>query len=128
MISLMILCGGIHEGSWLSYGFWLEGFIWSRLVGCPHTVLVNIPSHFGVMGLLCLILKHLVSLHIVSPCCSFTYVIGVCVMGYDGYYSKRLSLGLVSISWLCFYQHYSVFFWGNHEGYAMRVLGATIGQ
>jgi hypothetical protein len=31
------------------------------------------------------------------------YVIGVCAVGYDGYYAKRLDLGLVVISWICFY-------------------------
>jgi hypothetical protein len=46
----MILCGGSHEGSLLSYGFWLEGFIRSRLVGRLHTVLVNIPSRIWCYG------------------------------------------------------------------------------
>jgi hypothetical protein len=35
------------------YGFLLEGFIRSRLVGCLHTVLVTIPSRiccYGVVG------------------------------------------------------------------------------
>jgi hypothetical protein len=50
MISLMILCGGSHEGSLLSYGFLLEGFIRSRLVGRLHTVLVNIPSRIWCYG------------------------------------------------------------------------------
>jgi hypothetical protein len=46
----MILCGGSHEGSLLSYGFWLEGFIWSRLVGHLHTILLNILSHIWCYG------------------------------------------------------------------------------
>jgi hypothetical protein len=46
------------------------------------------------------------------------YVIGICTIGYDGYYSKGLDLGLVSITQaLHFYQHHSDF-WGKNEGYA----------
>jgi hypothetical protein len=41
------------------------------------------------------------------------YVIGICTVGYGGYYSKRLALGLVVITWaLHFYQHY-LDFWGK---------------
>jgi hypothetical protein len=80
------------------------------------------------MGLLCLILKHIVLVHIVSPRCGLVYVIGVFAMGYDSYYAKRFSLGLVAIPWLCFYQHYLVFFWGNHEGYTLCVIYAITGQ
>jgi hypothetical protein len=65
VILLMTLCGGSHEGSLLSYGFCLKGFIRSRLVGHIHTVLVNLPVVFGVMGLLSFLLNHLWSLHIV---------------------------------------------------------------
>jgi ABC-type spermidine/putrescine transport system permease subunit II len=73
-IALMVLCGGSHEGSMLSYGFWLEGFFWSRLVGRLHMILVNIPNHFCGMGLLFLVLNHLESL------LSFRLVVGSCMI------------------------------------------------
>jgi hypothetical protein len=87
------------------YWSWLKGFIRSRLADCLHTFLVTIPSHFSVMGLL--VLNHLVSLRIVSPGYGFAHAIDGCVVGYDGYYAKGLSLKLIAISWLCLYQHYS---------------------
>jgi hypothetical protein len=46
----MILCGGGHEGSMLSYRIWLEGLIRSRIAGCLHIVLVNIPSRIWCYG------------------------------------------------------------------------------
>jgi len=50
------------------------------------------------------------------------YVIGICTVGYGGYYAKRLALGLVAITRaLHFYQHYSAF-WGKMEGYALCVF------
>jgi hypothetical protein len=105
-ISLMILCGGSHEGSLASYGILLKGFIRSRFARCIHTFLGNLPVVYGVMGLLCLISNHLVSLHIVSPGCGIVYVISVCAVGYDGYYSKGLALGLISFHGSVLYQHY----------------------
>jgi hypothetical protein len=61
------------------YGFLLEGFISSGFVGCLLIVLLPYLVIFGVMGLLCLILNHLGSLHIVLHLVmgSF-YVIGMC--------------------------------------------------
>jgi hypothetical protein len=54
--------------------------------------------------------------------CSF-YVIGICTVGYGGYYAKRIYLGLVSITRaLHFYQHYSAFWGKTYEGYALRVF------
>jgi hypothetical protein len=105
-ISLMILCSGSHEGYLLFYGFLLKGFIWCRLVGCLHIVLGNLPVVFGVMGLLRLISNHLVSLHIVSTSCRLVYVIGVCAVGYDGYYAKGLALGLIYFHGSILYHHY----------------------
>jgi hypothetical protein len=73
--------------------------------GCLHIFLVTIPSRFSVIGLL--VLNHLVSLRIVSPGYGFDHAIDGCAVGYDVYYAKELSLSLISISWLCLYQHYS---------------------
>jgi hypothetical protein len=106
----MILCGGIHEGSLLSYGFVLEGFIWSRLAGRLHTFLVNIPSRIWLLGL---ISNHLVSLYIVSLGYGLIYTIGVCIVGYDGHYAKGIALSLLAISWLCFYISITRVDWGK---------------
>jgi hypothetical protein len=92
------------------------GFIRSRLVGHLHTVLVTIPSRICCYGV--------VGFDFEPPCVTayrFTwyglvYVIGVCTVGYDGYYAKRLALGLVSISWLCFYISIIRVFLGKPRG------------
>jgi hypothetical protein len=53
------------------------------------------------MGLLCLILNHLGSLLSFLPGCGLLYVIGVCTVGYGGYYAKRVALGLVVKETIC---------------------------
>jgi hypothetical protein len=98
------------------YGFLLEGSFGPDLLVVSTQFLSPYPVIFVVMGLLGLILNHLVSLHIVSPGCGLIYVIGVCAVGYDGYYAKRLALGLVSISWLCFYINIIRVDWGKPRG------------
>jgi hypothetical protein len=73
------------------YWFWLEGFIRSRFVGCLHTFLLIVFSHFVVMGLWGLISNHIMSLHIVSPGYGLVHAIDVHAVGYDGYYAKGLA-------------------------------------
>jgi hypothetical protein len=81
------------------------------------------------MVLLCMILTTFGSLHIILHLFvgSF-YVIGIFTIGYGGYYANILSLGLVFVSWLCFYINIIQFFGENHEGYALRVLGVVYWQ
>jgi hypothetical protein len=67
-------------------------------------------------------------LHIVSPGYGLVYTIGVCVVGYDGYYAKGLALRLISISWLCFISALLGLIGENCEGYALHVLGVIIGR
>jgi hypothetical protein len=107
----------------LSYGFFLEGFIQSRLVGHLHTVLVNIPIR---IWLLRLILNHRGSLLSFSPGRGFVYDCGFCTVGLGGYYAKMMALGLVVISWLYFYISIIQVDWENHEGYALCVLSVII--
>jgi hypothetical protein len=101
------------------YGFLLEGLIPYGLFGCLLIVLVTIPSFIWFMGLLCKFLTTFGELHIIFHLVlGLFYVIGLCTVGYGGYYVKRLSLGLVAITLsLHLYYHYSVF-GENHEGYA----------
>jgi hypothetical protein len=84
MISLMILYGGSHEGSLLSYGFWLKGFIRSRIVGHLHTVLVTIPSRIWCYGVVVFDFEHLGSLLSFSPGRGLMYDFGFCTVGYGG--------------------------------------------
>jgi hypothetical protein len=103
-VSLMILCGGSHESSLLSYGFLLEGFIRSRLVVHLNTVLVNIPNRIWCYGVVVLDFEPpWVTTYLFHLVVGSFYVIGVYANGYDGYYSNRIYLGLVFISWFCFY-------------------------
>jgi hypothetical protein len=62
----MILCGGSHEGSLLSYGFLLEGSFGPDLLVVSTQFLLPCPVIFVVMGLLGLISNNLVSLRIIS--------------------------------------------------------------
>jgi hypothetical protein len=80
------------------------------------------------MGLLGLISNHLVSLYIVSHGYGLVYVIGVCIVGYDGYYAKGIALRLIAISWLCFISSLFMLIGENHEGYALHVLSVITGQ
>jgi hypothetical protein len=84
MISLMILYGGSHEGSLLSYGFWFKGFIWSRIVVYLHTVLVTIPRHIWCYVVVVFDFEHLRSLLSFSPGRGIMYDFGFCTIGYDG--------------------------------------------
>jgi hypothetical protein len=90
-ISLMILCGGSHEGSLLSYGFWLEGFIQYRLVGRLHTVLMNIPSRIWCYRVVVFDFEPPWVTAIVSPGRGLVYDFGFCTVGYGGYYAKMIA-------------------------------------
>jgi hypothetical protein len=103
----MIMCGGRHEGSLLSYGFLLEGSFGLDLLVVSTQFLSPCLVVFNVMGLLGLISNHLVSLCIISPVYGLVYAIDVCTVGYDGYYSKGISLRLIFFHDLVLYQHYS---------------------
>jgi hypothetical protein len=113
----MILCGGSHEGSLLSYGFWLDGFIRSRLAGHLHTVLVNIPSCIWCYG---------VAMFVFEPPW-VTAIIFVWSWARVWFWFLHswlwwllcqdafFRVGFYYMA-LRFYQHYSVF-WENHQGY-----------
>jgi hypothetical protein len=79
------------------YGFLLEGFISFGLAIRLLTVFVTIPGHFWCYGAVVYDLNHLwvTAFHLVV---GLFYVIVIYTVGYDGYYSKRLSLGLVAIT------------------------------
>jgi hypothetical protein len=98
------------------YGFLLEGSFGPDLLVVSTQFLSPCPVVFVVMGLLGLISNHLVSLHIVSPGYGLIYTIGVCVVGYDGYYAKGLALRLIAISWLYFYISITRVDWGKPRG------------
>jgi hypothetical protein len=97
----------------LSLWVFLEGSSGLELLVVSTQLLSPFPVIFSVMGLLGLISNHLVSLHIVSLGYGLFYTIGVCVVGYDGYYAKGLALRLISISWLCFYINIARVDWGK---------------
>jgi hypothetical protein len=122
-ISLMILSGGSHEGSLLSYGFLLEGFYsiqtcWSS----PHSSCKHTQSYLVVV----FDLNHLGSLLSFSPGRGSCMIVVSAQIGLGGYYAKMIALGLVVISWLCFYIIIMQVDWENHEGYALHVLSVII--
>jgi hypothetical protein len=94
------------------YEFLLEVSFSLDLLDVSTQFLSPCPVLFVVMGLLGLISNHRVSLHIVSPRHGLVYAIGVYVVGYDGYYSKGISLGLIVISWFFFYINITWVDWG----------------
>jgi hypothetical protein len=108
------------------YDFFFEGSFSPDLTVCLHTVLVTMPSCMAIMGLLGLISNHLVSFHIVSPGYGIVYTIGFYIIVLGGYYAKILALGLVVISWICFYIGITQVDWENHEGYALCVISQTV--
>jgi hypothetical protein len=88
-VSLIILSVRSHEGSLSSLLVLVEGFHSVQIGWLSPHILITIPSHFVVMGLLGL--KHLVSLRIVSLGYGFIHVTDVCIVGYDGCYAKGIA-------------------------------------
>jgi hypothetical protein len=98
------------------YGFLLEGSSDPDLLAVSTQLLSPFLVVFVVMGLLGLISNHLVSLRIVSPGHGLVYTIGICVVVYDGYYSKGIALRLIVISWFCFHISIAQVDWGKPRG------------
>jgi len=92
--------------------FWKVSFGLDLLVVSSHSC--NHTQSYLVYGVVVYDLNHIwvVSYH--SPLGrGLIYVIGLFTVGYGGYYAKRLSLGLVAISLLCFYISIIRFFGGE---------------
>jgi len=116
-ISWTIMCQGSHDGFLLSLWVFVEGFnsVWTCW-SSPHS-LVIILGRIWCYGFVVYDLNHLWSLHLfLHLVVGLFYVIGICTVGYGGYYAKRIALGLVYITWdLHLYQNYSNF-WGKTRG------------
>jgi hypothetical protein len=87
-VSLIILSVRSHKGSLSSLLVLVEGFHLVQIGWLSPRILITIPSHFVVMGLLGL--NHLVS-RIMSPRYEFVHATGVFEVGYDDYYVKGLA-------------------------------------